>query len=131
MDRFDSLVQVGDDLLSLGGRSSQNLVNLTVGHFDDSVSECLESDIVSNHDHCDLLSHVEIDQNFHDNICATCVQITSRFIEEENLGLVGDGSRNGDSLLLATRELVREVVHSLFKTDILKQLSGSVANLLS
>ena len=114
MDRFDSLVQVGDDLLSLGGRSSQNLVNLTVGHFDDSVSECLESDIVSNHDHCDLLSHVEIDQNFHDNICATSVQITSRFVKKENLGLVGDGSRNGDSLLLATRELVREVVHSLF-----------------
>ena len=113
------------------GWDSQNLVNFAIGHFDDTMGEGLEADVVCHHDHGDLLAHVQIDQDFHDNVCATGVQIASRFIEQQNLGLVGDGSGDSDSLLLTTGQLVGEVIHALLEAHILQKLSGSVANLFT
>ena len=93
--------------------------------------ECLEANIVRDHDHCNLLSHVEIDEDLHDDVSAASVQITSRFVKEKNLGLVRNGAGNSYSLLLSTGQLVGEVVHSLLQTDILEKLPRSVTNLFS
>ena len=93
--------------------------------------EVFESDIVRHHDHGDPLPHVEVDEDLHDNVCAACIQITCRLVEEQNLGLVRDGASNSHSLLLTTGQLVREMIHSLFEADILQELAGSVPDFLS
>ena len=95
------------------------------------MGEVFESNIVRHHDHGDLLSHVEVDKDLHDNVCAASIQITCWLIEKQNLGLVRDRASNSHSLLLTTRQLVREMIHSLFEADILKELAGSIADLLS
>ena len=95
------------------------------------MGKVFESDIVRHHDHGNLLPHVEVDEDLHDNVCAACIQITCWLIEEQNLGLVRDGASNSHSLLLTTGQLVREVIHSLFEADVLQELAGSVADLLS
>ena len=83
------------------------------------MGEVFKSDIVRHHDHGDLLSHVEVDEDLHDNVCAASIQITCWLIKEQNLGLVRDGASNSHSLLLTTGQLVREMIHSLFEADIL------------
>ena len=95
------------------------------------MGELLEDDIVSHHNHCDLFAHIKIDENFHNNVRATSIEITSRFIKEKNFGLVRDGTGNSHSLLLTTRQLVGEVIHSLLQTDVLEKLPRSVSNLFS
>ena len=107
------------------------MIDFTVSHFDNSVSEVFKTHIVSNHDHGDLLSHVEVDKDLHDNVCAASIQITCWLIEKQNLGLVRDRASDSHSLLLTTRQLVREMIHSLFEADILKELAGSIADFLS
>ena len=131
VDGLNSLVQVTDDCLAGGGWRYLDLVHFAIGHFDDTMGEIFESDIVCHHDHGDLLPHVEVDEDLHDNVCAACIQITCWLIEEQNLGLVRDGASNSHSLLLTTGQLVREVIHSLFEADVLQELAGSVADLLS
>ena len=95
------------------------------------MGEVFESNIVRHHDHGDLLSHVEVDKDLHDNVCAASIQITCWLIEKQNLGLVRDRASDSHSLLLTTRQLVREMIHSLFEADILKELASSIADLLS
>ena len=95
------------------------------------MGEVFESNIVRHHDHGDLLSHVEVDENLHDNVCAACIQITCWLIKKQNLGLVRNGTSNCHSLLLTTRQLVREMVHSLFQAYILQELASSIADFLS
>ena len=95
------------------------------------MGEIFESDIVRHHDHGDLLPHVEVDEDLHDNVCAARIQITRRLIEEQNLWLVRDGTSNSNSLLLTTGQLVGEMIHSLFETDVLQELAGSIADFLS
>ena len=95
------------------------------------MGEVFESNIVRHHDHGDLLSHVEVDEDLHDNVCAASIQITCWLIKEQNLGLVRDGASNSHSLLLTTGQLVREMIHSLFEADILKELASSIADFLS
>lgn len=68
VDSFNSLVQVADNLLSGRGRDDLNLVNLTIGHFDDTMGESLKTDIVSYHDHGDFLAHVKVNQDLHDDV---------------------------------------------------------------
>ena len=107
------------------------LVHFTVCHLDDTVGEVFETHIVSDHDHSDLFSHVEVDQNLHDNISASCVQVTSRLIQKQNFRLICDGASNCDSLLLTTRQLVREVVHAFAETDVLQKLTRTITNFLT
>ena len=95
------------------------------------MGEVFESNIVRHHDHGDLLSHVEVDKDLHDNVCAASIQITCWLIEKQNLGLVRDRASDSHSLLLTTRQLVREMIHSLFEADILKELASSIADFLS
>ena len=131
VDRLDSFVQTCDDLLPGGRRYGQNLVDFAVCHFDDTVGESLEADVVRHHDHCDLFAHVQVDQNLHDDVSAAGVQITRRLVEQQDLGLVGNGSSDGDSLLLTTGKLIGEVVHALLEAHILQKLPCSVADLLT
>ena len=91
-----------------------NFVDFAVGHSDDSVSEVLQAHVVSDHDHGDLLPHVQVDQDLHHDVSAARVQVSCGLVEQQNLGFVCDRARNSDTLLLSTGQLVWEVIHSVF-----------------
>src|SRR5262245_11184962 len=46
-----------------------------------------------------------------------CIEIGQRLIEQQDLGRVGDGPRNSDSLLLATGKLMRKPIAQLLEPD--------------
>ena len=100
VDGIHSSVQFTDDALSAVGRSCLNLVDFAIGHFNDTISEVLQTLVVSNHDHRDLLTHVQVNQNLHHDIGAPSVQVTSRLVKKQNFRLVGNRARNSNSLLL-------------------------------
>ena len=91
-----------DDVLASCGWSLLDFVNLTIGHAYNSVCKRLKADIVCHHDHRDILLLVQVDQNLHHDVCASCVEITCRLIEEQYSGLVGDRTCDCDTLLLTT-----------------------------
>ena len=72
------------------GWSFLDLVNLAISHAHNSVCKRLEADIMCYHDHRDLLLLIQVDQNFHDDICASCVEITCWLIKKQDFGLVGN-----------------------------------------
>lgn len=131
MDCLNSLVQIADDLLSGGGRCRNNLVDFTICHLNDTVSESFETNIVRHHDHSDLLAHVKIDEDFHDDVSTARVQITRGFIEQQNLRFVSNRARNCHSLLFATGKHIWEMIHSLFEADVLKELTSPVSDFFS
>jgi len=90
MDFPHSFGQICDKLVASSGWSLLDLVNLTIGHAHNSVCKRLESDIVSYHYHRDLLLLVQVNENFHDDVCASRVEITCWLIEEQDFGLVGN-----------------------------------------
>ena len=120
VDGLHALGKTADNLLTGRRGYREDFVNLTIGHFDHTMSKSLQSNIMSDHDHRDFLPHIQVDQDLHDDVSATRVQITSRFIEEQDLGLVRDRAGNRDTLLLTAGKLVGEVIHSLLQADILE-----------
>ena len=131
VDSFNSLVQALDDALTSLCRDSLDLVDLSVSHLNNTVCKCFKTDVVRHHDHGNLLAHVQVNQDLHHNISASCVQVTRWLVEEEDLGLVGNRAGNRHTLLFATRELVGEMVHTLLETHVLQQLSGPLADLFT
>ena len=131
MDSSDSVTEISDDVSTCLWWSGLDFVDLSISHSHNSVSKGFETDIVSNHNHSNLFFHVQVDKNFHDDVSAARIEISGRLIEKQNLGLVGNGASNRNTLLLTTRQLVGEVVHSLLKADILQKLAGSLADLLT
>ena len=61
-----------------------DLQDLSITHLDYSVGESLETLIVGDHDHCDSVLDVEVDQDLHDDVCGFGVQITGWLIEKED-----------------------------------------------
>ena len=53
----------------------------------------------------------------HDFVTRAGIEVAGRFVGENNYGIVHEGSCNGHALLLAARELVRQVVHAAFEPD--------------
>jgi len=83
---------------------------------------------VSHHNHSDLFSDIQVNENFHDNVSRAGVQVSSGLIEKENFGLVGDRAGNCNTLLLTTRKLIREVIGPVFETDVLEKLLCTFAD---
>src|SRR5690349_3977063 len=54
------------------------------------------------------------------------IEITSRLIGEENLGRIGERTGNGDALLLATRELSREMMTASGESNAVDELPRSL-----
>ena len=53
------------------------------------------------------------------------IQVTCRFIRNQNLRIIDNSTRNGDTLLLTTRQLIWEGTHLVFKTNQLENLCYS------
>ena len=131
VDRVHSLVQLRNYCLSRFGISLSYVCNLTVSHSNDLVRVILQANIVCHHYHSYALSITEVNQNLHDDVCASRVQVTGWLIKQENFWAVRNRSCYGNTLLLTSGELVREVVHSVFEVDVLQELDGPCSDLLS
>ena len=67
---------------------------------------------------------VELFQQFHDAGAGYAVEIASRLVRKKNLRRVREGTGDGDALLLASRELGREVIHPVAEPHALEQRGG-------
>ena len=103
MNSSDSVTKLSDDVSTCLWWGGLDFVDLSISHSHNSVSKGFETDIVSYHNHSNLFFHVQVDKNFHDDISTARVQIASGLIEKQNLGLVGNGTSNCNTLLLTTR----------------------------
>ena len=102
MDSSDSVTELSDDVSTCLWWSGLDFVDLSISHSHNSVSKGFETDIVSNHNHSNLFFHVQVDKNFHDDVSAARIEISGGLIEKQNLGLVGNGTSNRNTLLLTT-----------------------------
>ena len=66
---LDLLVEVIDHLASDFGVHIRDLQDLSVRHLHDSVCEIFKALVMGNHNHCDFVLDVEINQDFHDDVC--------------------------------------------------------------
>ena len=90
MNRLYSITEFSDDVSTGLGRGCLDFVHLTVGHTHHTMGKCFETNVVSHHNHGDLFLHVEVDEDFHDNVSAAGIEITCWLIEEQDLWLVGN-----------------------------------------
>lgn len=118
MYQVDPIAQVPDLILPGGGVYGLDFAHFPVGHADDAVGEGFQRDVMGHHDHRDLLVDVQVYQNLHHDVRAARVQVPGRLVEQEDRRVVRDGTRDGDTLLLTARELVREVVETAAQPDL-------------
>ena len=86
---------------------------------------------MGDHDHCDFVLDVQINQDLHDDVGRSCVKISSWLIKKKNRGIVGNGPCNGNSLLLTSTKHVWEMVQSVAKTYICQKLGRPLSDLIS
>ena len=106
------LVEIGEAeylLLELSNVFSANLLryqllldDFTVEHPENPVGVVLETHIVGHHYQGDPLVDVQVQQDPEDVVCVLGVEISRRFIQQQDFGLVGQRSGDGDSLLLSS-----------------------------
>jgi hypothetical protein len=65
-------------------------------------------------------SRIEFGKERKDFIAGAGIQRTCRFVSEEEVRVIYDCARNGDTLLLSTRELSGDVMQAMTKSDPLK-----------
>ena len=56
-------------------------------------------------------------QRLEDEDASLGIERARRLVAQQHFRPLGDGARDGDALLLAARELRREVVHAVFEPD--------------
>ena len=91
----------------------QNLLHdLTVEEVDDAVGVAGVALGVGYHDDGGAFL-VEVGQKVHHFLAVLGVQVTRRLVGEDELGVGDDGTGDGHPLLLATRQLLREMVFAV------------------
>ena len=109
-------VMIGDGF-DIGG-------DLAVEHMNDAGGVGGEIGIMSNHNY-GVAFGVEGAEFFHDDVGRAAVKVTGGLVGEDD-GWVGDeGSGNGDALLLAARELGRQIIFALFEAEGGKNFGGA------
>ena len=93
-----------------------------------------QTQIVGDKEHGHFAALAQFGQQLHDLALDRHVQRGGGLISDQQLGLAGQGHRNHDALLLATRELVRIGIlaaRRLWDTDFLQQSLRPTARLLA
>src|SRR5215471_3066482 len=108
-------------LLDLGFRRQSGLLdNAAVEQVDASLGVFGVSRIVSDHDdRCAF--HVELFEKIDDGLAALRVQVPGRLIGEQHRRPADYGSSYSDALLLAARQLAREVFGAMGHADTLER----------
>ena len=128
---FTFLIEVFDHFASGFRISIDNLQDLAITHLYDPVREVFEALVVSDHDHCDFVLDVKINQDLHDNISRPRIKISCWLIKQQNRRVVRNRPGNSDTLLFSTRQHVWKMAVSLLETNILKELLCSLSDVVS
>ena len=64
--------------------------------------------------------HVQLAQQFHHRFAAFRIEVAGRLVREQNDRLAGDRARDSDALLLAARELRRQMLRAMRHADALE-----------
>src|SRR5207245_5038542 len=88
----------------------------SIAHHDVALRVGSDVLLVRHHHNCDSML-VELLKNSHDLAACAAIEIASRFVCKQDLGLVNQRPRDGHALLLAARKLTWMVVFSTCKTD--------------
>ena len=119
--------QVPDGLLTPGRVHHFNLGDAAVPHPDDTMRKVLQVNIVRHHHHRHLVLGVEGMQQPDDKAGVGRVQVAGGLIQQQEGWHVGDGTRDGDALLLTARQLRGEVVQPVSQSNSLQTRCGSVS----
>ena len=85
---------------------------------------------MGDHDHRDLLMDVQVYQNLHHYIGTASVEVTGGLVQQKDRGVIRDGSRDGDTLLLSSGQLVREMVETAAQAHLFKEGNCTLTNLI-
>ena len=72
--------------------------------------------IMCNHDYGSSIT-VQLAQEFEYFFAIRCIEVTGRFVSENQLGIGDNCSCHGDTLLLTARQLLRSVIGTMRNTD--------------
>ena len=89
-----------------------------------SVRHCRQRLIVSYNDNRHSRFSASVLQKFQHRFSRVIVQCSRRFVAKEHFRIFGKRAGNGNTLLFAARKLRREIVHSVFKTDVFQHFFG-------
>ena len=64
-------------------------------------------------------------------LSGSCIQVSGRFIRQQNLRIGDQRTRYGDTLLLSSRELTGSVMRAVFESDFAQPLTSFVFRLLA
>src|SRR5204863_1456671 len=96
-----------------------------VGESNDALGTAREGEIVRDeHDRRARLAVQRLEQ-LHDTRAGLAVEVARGLVGEEQPRRIAERPRDRDALLLATGELIREVVHTIAETHPGEQLAGS------
>ncbi len=71
----------------------------------DALAAAREAFVVSDEDHRELAVALLLEEELQDGLAGGAVEITRRFVREEDLGVVEEGAGHGDPLALSAGEL--------------------------
>ena len=100
----------------------------TVFHIDDAVGIGEMLGIMGDHDDGFSVDFVQFFQNVEHVLCGFAVEISDRFVGEDNVGVIDERSRDGDSLFLSSRELARKFVHLFRDAETTEELDAVFAS---
>ena len=102
------------------------LDDLAAVHDDDVVAQVAhEAQVVADEQVRDAEALLELEEQVDDLRADRHVERRQRLVEDDDLGVLGDGSGDGDALALAARQLVRVALgHPRAEADQLEQLLG-------
>ena len=113
------------DLLDGGGVWLQGLVGyLAALKADETIGHGGKRRVVRDDDDRDALATTSVLQQLQNLLAGLVVEGACGLIAQQELGILGEGTRDGYALLLAAGELGREVVHACFETYFDKRLGG-------
>ena len=77
-------IELGDHLASCLSVNILDLEDLSITHFDNACRKVLQTLVVCNHDHSNLMLNVQVDEDLHDDVSRLGIKIASGLIEQEN-----------------------------------------------
>ena len=79
--------------------------------------------VVRDHDDCFFVLCMESVKDFQDSVACRCVQVTGRFIGEEDFGIVDECAGESDALLFAAGQLLGAVSESFSEAEFVQQFA--------
>ena len=122
-----SAIRATNFILALRSLASSHYASddAAVAQRDRRVGALRQLRVVRDEDDGGLAAAVDVEQEIDDLVPGGGVEIPGRFVGEQDGGIVGEGASDGDTLLLAARELRRVMMSPRSQADLGEQCVGA------